>query len=66
MIELVALICLAAQPSVCRDETLAVAHIAPSQCLSGAQIEIAKWSMNHPAWRVAKWKCQFAGKTAGA
>jgi len=65
MIQLIALICLAASPSTCRDEAIATAaNVTPFQCLQGAQIELAKWSANNPGWRIARWKCQRAGMMA--
>lgn len=65
MVELIALICLAANPSVCRDQSIATAaNITPFQCLMGAQIELAKWSANNPTWKIARWKCQRAGMVA--
>lgn len=65
MIELIALICLASSPNVCRDEAItASANVTPFQCLMGAQIELAKWANEHPGWRVMGWKCQRAGMMA--
>ena len=65
MIELVALVCLIAEPAACRDQAVAAAAVAtPFQCLMGAQVELAKWAVEHPEWRVKGWKCQRAGRMA--
>jgi hypothetical protein len=65
MIQLVATVCLIAQPTVCRDETIATAaNVAPFQCLMGAQIELAKWEVANAKWRVAGWKCARVGTMA--
>ncbi|KWT72387.1 hypothetical protein APY04_0181 [Hyphomicrobium sulfonivorans] len=67
MIEIVAIVCLALQPTACQPATLvAPALISPTQCFRDARVEAVKWSLRHPEWRVTQWKCQYAGKIMGA
>jgi hypothetical protein len=66
MLELVVLVCLAENPSKCKDESLVYTaeNLTPMQCLMGAQAEIAKWSEYHPRWVAKRWTCRPAGKFA--
>ncbi len=60
MIELVFIVCLKANPAACEERTLP--HLAemggPMACVMQAQPELAEWSNSHPAFQIAKWKCQ--------
>jgi hypothetical protein len=66
MLELALLVCLADNPSKCKEESLVYSteNLTPMQCLMGAQAEIAKWSEYHPRWVAKKWTCRQAGKFA--
>ena len=63
--ELVLSVCLLSTPVDCREEHLSVSleTTAPMQCMIGAQPVIAEWSVSHPKYRVAKWRCGPAGFT---
>lgn len=66
MIELVVAVCLAGEPSRCKDVTLNFEgqSVSASQCMSNGQIEMAKWIGEHPNWVIQKWRCGIAGRTA--
>lgn len=63
MVDLVLTVCLASNPSQCRDEHLYFEnHGSLTQCMFLAPGEIAKWSMNHPKHKVMRWKCAYPDK----
>jgi hypothetical protein len=58
MVDLILRVCLAAQPSNCRDEHLLFeSRGSLFQCMILAPTEIAKWSAQHPALKIIRWKC---------
>lgn len=58
MIELAFTVCLIAASDTCTEKRLLFAEtMTPMQCLTGAQVELAKWSEAHPKWRITRWKC---------
>jgi hypothetical protein len=61
--ELILLACLIAPPDTCQEERVRVSMepIAGHACMVGAPPLIAEWSMAHPAWRIARWRCGIAG-----
>lgn len=63
MIEIVFVACLTATPDVCRERSLTYAEtMTPQACLMRAQPQLAVWAETHPKWRIARWKCQSAGR----
>lgn len=63
MVDLILTVCLSANPSSCRDEHLYFeSHGSLMQCMFLAPSEIAKWSQEHPALKVTRWKCAFPSK----
>ncbi len=68
MLEIAAAVCLIATPAKCQDLKLTfeadAASVTPQQCMSYGQIELAKWAVDHPTWRIAKWSCREAGQVA--
>lgn len=60
-------ICLFADPSRCRDETLTVSEEdqTPHQCLMTAPVVVAQWAASHPRWSVQRWTCGRAKMEAG-
>ena len=66
MIELALVVCLAADPTKCKDVGLVYDNedLTPMQCLMRAQPEVAKWSEQHPKWNVKRWSCRPAGTVA--
>ncbi len=60
MIDLVLTVCLTAQPANCRIEHLYFeSHGSLVQCMVLAPPEIAKWTAEHPTFKVVRWKCDF-------
>jgi hypothetical protein len=68
MLELVLVACLHDEPNRCKDVTLVymAESMTPMQCMTGAQVEIAKWAEGHPRWFAKKWGCRPAGRVAKA
>ena len=64
MIELAFLICLAADPAVCRTERVQFVDVSLMTCMTGAQAHIALWSGNHPGWTVRDWRCRYHDPTS--
>ena len=63
MVDLILTVCLSANPGSCRDEHLYFeSHGSLMQCMFLAPSEIAKWSQEHPALKVKRWKCAFPSK----
>jgi hypothetical protein len=63
MVDLILTVCLSANPSSCRDEHLYFeSHGSLMQCMFLAPSEIAKWSQEHPAVKVMRWRCAFPSK----
>lgn len=63
LIDLILTVCLATNPAECRTEHLYFeSRGSLFQCMFLAQPEIAKWSAQHPALKVVRWKCAFPDK----
>jgi hypothetical protein len=64
LVSLVLTVCLVASPDKCRDENLLFERRGElTLCMLLAQSEIAKWSAQHPALKVKRWKCAFPDKS---
>lgn len=52
-------VCLLSSPATCRDERVqqSVEERPPVSCIVEGQSTVAVWQQQHPAWRVARWKC---------
>jgi hypothetical protein len=60
MVDLVLTVCLVTNPGHCRVEHLYFENRGSLlQCMFLAPSEIAKWSGEHPALKVVRWKCAF-------
>lgn len=60
MVDLVLTICLIASPERCRDEHLYFENRGSlMHCMFLAPGTIAKWTEEHPAHRVVRWKCAY-------
>lgn len=57
MIQLLFVTCMAAAPTHCQDHRLILGDISPTQCLSVAQPELARWMETHPDLRIRRWHC---------
>jgi hypothetical protein len=67
MIEVVALVCSMQAPLRCKDLHLSFAaeSVTPQQCMLYGQTELAKWTNEHPGWRISHgFKCGPAGRYA--
>lgn len=66
MIEIVFLVCAIHMPTECKDVRLnfIADRVSQRQCMLYGQHEIAKWTLGHPKWRVARWRCGVAGQMA--
>jgi len=60
MIELVLTVCLLSAPTACRDEWPEFAGESLTACMTQGQFRAARWVEQHPAYRIAKWRCQPA------
>lgn len=59
MITLVFSACLISNGDICRDHRIPLAMEASTvQCMFTAQLQIAKWTEEHPQWRVVRWQCR--------
>jgi hypothetical protein len=59
MIEIIISTCLLADPAVCRDQTIPLlSEVSPVRCVMNAAPHVAKWSEEHPQWRVVRWQCR--------
>jgi hypothetical protein len=60
--------CLIASPLACKDIHIQVSPDQgaslqlPFRCARQGQIEIQKWTAEHPDWRVQKWSCPPNGR----
>lgn len=59
MIHIIASICSIVVGSHCQDLKLSFEkeNITPFACFTYGQIELAKWTEDHPNWYITKWKC---------
>lgn len=66
MIEIAAAACLIGYANQCRDVvlTFAAENVTPTSCMTYSQIELAKWTVGHPNWRITRFTCRPAGKFA--
>lgn len=60
MTALIIVICLAAQPSVCREERPPV-DVSMVSCQVQGQLIAADWLSEHPKWTLRGWRCQVGG-----
>jgi hypothetical protein len=68
MIEVVAMVCFIQEPDRCKDIRLSFAAeaVTPQQCMMYGQMELAKWTGEHPNWQIRKFSCGRVGKFAKA
>jgi hypothetical protein len=66
MIKVIAVLCSLSAPATCREQTVTTsdfASISVQSCLMGAPA-LAEWMKQHPAERLAAWRCVI-GEQAG-
>lgn len=62
MVDLVLTVCLTANPNSCSEKHLYFeSHGSLMHCMFLAPPEIAKWSNEHPAHKVVRWRCAYPG-----
>lgn len=66
MVTLILTICLASDPSVCREERPPVEITEPMDCIINAQVYAAEWVLDHPRWKLHGWKCEMGKKEGSA
>ena len=66
MLEVIAMVCALDAPEKCKDVHLNfdADQMTGYQCLFYGQSELAKWTEDHPKWRIARWSCVPAGQVA--
>ena len=66
MIQLLMTVCAAASPYHCKEEAMVFAEpgLTAYMCVLKGQLEIAKWSEQHPGWTVRRYSCTRAGQFA--
>jgi hypothetical protein len=64
MIELILTVCALNAPGQCNEQRLQfAAEESLMQCMMQAPPYIAQWSDQHPATRVARWRCAYPGQS---
>jgi hypothetical protein len=61
MIKVVAVLCSLSSPGDCHEQTVTTsdfADISIQSCLMGAP-QLADWMKQHPAERLARWRCEI-------
>jgi hypothetical protein len=62
MIHLILTVCSLSAPPDCVEQRLQIFDVeTPMQCAMWAQPTIARWVVEHPQRRVARWRCAFPG-----
>lgn len=63
MIAIILSTCLLADPSVCREQTIPLSsQVSATRCAMMAPPHVARWSVEHPRWRVVRWRCRTGGQ----
>lgn len=70
MYAIIVTVCSILHGATCKEAELVFADEGQSRtpyaCLIGGMMEVSKWQVEHPNWRVASWKCGRAGVYARA
>ena len=55
--------CLLRDPGICRDQIVRLSsEVSPVRCMVAAPPHVARWSEEHPEWRVVRWRCGPSGR----
>jgi hypothetical protein len=66
LIDLILTVCMIADEKSCRTEHLYFeSRGSLTQCMFLAPPEIAKWTQEHPAFKVVRWKCAYPSREQG-
>ena len=66
MIKIIAVLCSLASPGNCHEQTVTTsdfADVSAQSCLMGAP-QLAEWMKQHPAERLAAWRCAIGKQDA--
>jgi hypothetical protein len=64
MIVIVLSTCLINDPSVCREQTIPLdSETTPLRCMMTAPPHVAQWNVEHPRWRITRWRCRATTQT---
>ena len=66
MIKIIAVLCSLSSPANCREQTVTssdFADVSMQACLMGAP-QLAEWMKQHPAERLAAWRCVIGKQDA--
>jgi hypothetical protein len=58
---LVIVVCLAAEPNICREERMPLDTGSGVLCMTQGQQVAAQWLADHPSWVLRGWRCRFGG-----
>jgi hypothetical protein len=58
---LIIVVCLAADPSICREERPPVDMGEGLSCIMQGQQIAARWLDEHPKWTLRGWRCRIGG-----
>ena len=66
MIEIAAAVCMLSEPGRCKDVVLnfEAEAVTAFSCMMYGQSELAKWTGDHPSWKISRWTCRPAGQVA--
>jgi hypothetical protein len=58
MMAIVLSACLISDPGICLDQTIPLTtEVSAVRCAMTAPPHLAQWSVEHPEWRVVRWRC---------
>lgn len=58
MIAIVISACLIGEPGVCQKYRIPLARgVDSNNCMVNAQPHFAKWAVQHPRWKIMRWRC---------
>jgi hypothetical protein len=67
MIRIIAVLCSLSSPTDCHEQVVTTSDLADvtmQSCLMGAP-QLAEWMAQHPAERLAAWRCTIGGRGDG-
>ena len=60
MIAIVLSTCLLSDPGVCQEQTIPLDNeVSAVRCVMRSPVHVARWSTEHPEWRVLRWRCRL-------
>jgi hypothetical protein len=62
MITLILVVCLAATPDICREETPPIDPASSMSCVVQGQLMASEWLSEHPKWLLKGWRCRMGRK----